>query len=102
MQLHTTSDPRPLFEEGWPYSDFDDGTVAEEEIDLDVLELRVDPHAYDGLTRLERDAVTLRYGLKGTKPCSMKEVAHALDLTYSETRMALGAAIDKLRTRLVS
>lgn len=94
--------PSQLYDEGWPYSDLDDGTVAEDEIDLDLLELRADPHAYDSLTFLELDALTLRYGLGGGRPMSMKGVARSLDLTYAETRAALGAAIDKLRKRLIS
>lgn len=102
MQQHITASPPPLSEEGWPYSDLDDGTMADDEIDLDVLELRADPHAYDGLTARERDALTLRFGFGGFAPRSMKEIARALDLTYSETRSVLGSAIDKLRTRLVS
>ncbi len=94
--------PSRLYDEGWPYSDLDDGTVAEDEIDLDLLELRADPHAYDSLTSRERDALTLRYGFVSNRPMSMKEVARSLGLTYSETREALGTAISKLRKRLIS
>ena len=100
MQRSTA--PSQLYDEGWPYSDRDDGTVTEDEIDLDLLELRADPHAYDSLTSLERDALTLRYGFGSDGPMSMKEVARSLGLTYSETRTALGAAISKLRKRLIS
>lgn len=100
--MQQTNAPSQLYDEGWPYSDIDDGTVAEDEIDLDILELRADPHAYDSLTSLERDALALRYGFGGNRPMSMKEVARSLDLTYSETREALGTAISKLRKRLIS
>ena len=43
----------PLFptDEGWPYPDVIGTEPAiDDEPDLDALELRVDPHAYDGLT----------------------------------------------------
>ena len=37
--------------------------VADDDIDLDLLELRCDPHAYSDLTELERYVVAHRYGL---------------------------------------
>ena len=94
----------PLYptDDGWPYPDvtrFE--PLDEDDIDLDVLELRADPHAYAGLTPSEYFAVAHRYGI-ACEPCSMKELARALDCTHAEAAVVLGAAIDKLRTRLSS
>jgi DNA-directed RNA polymerase sigma subunit (sigma70/sigma32) len=94
----------PLFptDDGWPYPDA--GSVgyepeADEQIDLDVLELRVDPHAFADLTELEHYVIAQRFGFDGP-PCSMKDLARELGCTHADARDLLGAAIDKLRTRL--
>ncbi len=106
----------PLFpsDDGWPYPDL--GTSAyiaselgsfeptvDDDVDLDLLELRVDPHAYADLTELEYFAVSWRYGVGGTgTPHSMKDLAFELDCNHAEAREVLGAALDKLRRRLLT
>ena len=95
----------PLFpsDDGWPYPDVVSGEfVVDDEPDLDALELRADPHAYDGLTMLERKALFSHFGLRGCTALSMKELGPALGCTRSEARAVLGTAIDKVRTRLMS
>ncbi len=95
----------PLFptDEGWPYPDtVGIDLVADDELDLDALELRADPHAFDGLTMLEREALFSHFGLQGRRPLSMKELGPALGCSRSEARGLLGVAIDKVRTRLMS
>ena len=103
----------PLYpsDDGWPYPDLpgaDAGAgsrhwtvepVAEEEIDLDRLELIADPHAFGDLTPLERFVVERRFGFAGP-PMSMKRLRDELGCSHGELRAVLGAAIDKLRTRL--
>jgi DNA-directed RNA polymerase sigma subunit (sigma70/sigma32) len=92
----------PLFptDDGWPYPDAAPlEPVIDDDIDLDVLELRFDPHAYSDLTELEYFVVAHRYGLGGP-PCSMKDLARELECTHAEARDLLGGALDKLRTRL--
>jgi DNA-directed RNA polymerase sigma subunit (sigma70/sigma32) len=96
----------PLFptDEGWPYPDATEvlDIVDDSEIDLDALELRVDPHAFDTLTPAERDAVVRHFGLDGSTPLPMKKLAPELGCTRAQARERLGSAIDKLRTRLTS
>ena len=95
----------PLFptDEGWPYPETVGlDLVADDEPDLDALELRADPHAYDGLTLQERAALFSHFGLQGHQPLSMKELGPALGCSRSEARLLLGTAIDKVRTRLMS
>lgn len=97
----------PLFptDEGWPYPDADEHVVLashsytdDDEIDLDVLELRADPHAFDGLTPLERDALQRRY----RDGSSMRDLARRLGCTRAEAAAVLGAAIEKVRRRLAA
>jgi hypothetical protein len=95
----------PLYpsDDGWPYPDAP-GTrepAADDPIDLDQLELRVDPHAFADLTESEHFAVVHRYGLDGP-PCSMKELAQQLHCSHAEARDLLGGALDKLRQRLTA
>jgi DNA-directed RNA polymerase sigma subunit (sigma70/sigma32) len=96
----------PLFptDDGWPYPDVTRGpdVIDDTEPDLDALELRADRHAYDGLTTQERDAVMWRFGLDGSVPLSIKDLGPKLGCSRAEARAALGAGIDKLRTRLSS
>jgi DNA-directed RNA polymerase sigma subunit (sigma70/sigma32) len=97
----------PLFpsDEGWPYPDVVGvgvDPVTDEEPDLDALELRADPHAFDGLTLQERHALFSHFGLQGHTPMSMKQLGPALGCSRSEARALLGTAIDKVRTRLMS
>jgi|SRR4051794_17775857 len=95
----------PLFpsDDGWPYPDVTGPAdpVADDPIDLDALELRVDRHAFADLTALERFAVVHRYGLEGSA-WTMKQLAHRLDCSHVEARDLLGGALDKLRRRLTS
>lgn len=86
-------------DDGWPYPDGGTEPIADDEIDLDALELRADRHAFDALTPLEFDVLSRRFGLQG-RPQSMKELAHGIGCSHAETRDILGGAIDKLRTRL--
>ena len=90
----------PSVDESWPYADVEDEQAADEEVDLDVLELRVDPRAYLGLDPDEREVLFLRFGLGDGRPRSMKEIARALEITHSQARELLGAAIEKVRTRV--
>jgi DNA-directed RNA polymerase sigma subunit (sigma70/sigma32) len=94
----------PVFpsDDGWPYPDLPRGVddpAADDEVDLDALELRADPHAFECLSPAECELVSLRFGLHGT-PMSMKELSHELGWSRTETRDVLGRAIDKLRVRL--
>jgi DNA-directed RNA polymerase sigma subunit (sigma70/sigma32) len=94
----------PVFpsDDGWPYPDLPAGVddpVADDDVDLDALELQADPHAFECLNPLEYQVVARRYGLDGPA-ASMKTLAHDLGWSHSETRDVLGRAIDKLRTRL--
>ena len=104
----------PLFptDDGWPYPDL--GTSAyiaselgsfeptvDDDVDLDLLELRVDRHAYADLTEMEYFAVSWRYGVGNRcTPHSMKELASELGCNHAEARAVLGVALDKLRQRL--
>jgi DNA-directed RNA polymerase sigma subunit (sigma70/sigma32) len=90
----------PSVDESWPYADVEDELAADEEVDLDVLELRVDPRAYLGLSGDEREALFLRFGLADGRPRSMKEIARTLDVTHAQARDLLGSAIEKVRTRV--
>jgi DNA-directed RNA polymerase sigma subunit (sigma70/sigma32) len=74
--------------------------MADEQIDLDDLELRADRHCYDALTKTEREILFMRFGLDGEPPASMKDMARHFELTHTEVRELLGCAIDKMRTRL--
>src|SRR3954452_10842998 len=101
----------PLFptDDGWPYPDSPLSELgpldqmAEDDVDLDLLELRVDPHAYADLTELEYFAVSWRYGVGNrSSPHSMKELAAELGCNHTEARVVLGGALGKLRRRLQS
>ena len=95
----------PLFpsDDGWPYPDATRGwePVADDPVDLDQLELRLDPHAFADLSEWERFAVTHRYGI-GYPECTMKELAAQLECSHAEARDLLGGALDKLRQRLLA
>jgi hypothetical protein len=106
----------PLFptDDGWPYPDstFSEfgasqlggfEPVADDDVDLDLLDLRADPHAYADLTELEYFAVSWRYGVgDGCAPHSMKQLAVELGCTRTEAVEVLGGALDKLRRRLLT
>ncbi|HYT38654.1 MAG TPA: sigma factor-like helix-turn-helix DNA-binding protein [Acidimicrobiia bacterium] len=87
-------------DESWPYADVEDEQAADDEVDLDVLELRVDPRAYLGLDSDEREVLFLRFGLADGRARSMKEIARTLGITHSQARELLGRAIEKVRTRV--
>ena len=97
----------PLFptDDGWPYPDAASvalsGTepFADDDIDLDALELRVDPHAFDALTPVEYEVLSRRFGLHGP-PESMKQLASDFGCSHADARDILGRAIDKMRSRL--
>jgi hypothetical protein len=94
----------PVFpsDDGWPYPDlprgFDD-PAADDDVDLDALELRADPHAFECLNAIEYELVSLRFGFRGP-PVSMKEICHEFGWSHAQARDALGRAIDKLRARV--
>lgn len=90
----------PSTDESWPYPDAEDELAADDEVDLDVLELRVDPRAYLGLDPDEREVLFLRFGLSDGRARSMKEIARTLDVTHATARELLGRAIEKVRTRV--
>ena len=90
----------PSTDESWPYPDAEDELAAEDEVDLDVLELRVDPRAYFGLEADEREVLFLRFGLADGRARSMKEIARTLEVTHAQARELLGRAIEKVRTRV--
>lgn len=90
----------PSADESWPYPDLDDEEPADDEVDLDVLELRVDPRAYMSLDADEREVLFLRFGLSDGRARSMKEIARSLDVTHAQARELLGRAIEKVRTRV--
>lgn len=96
----------PLFptDDGWPYPDVTGelDMVDDTEVDLDVLELRADTHAFDALTPQEHAAVVRRFGLDGGTALPLKKLAPELGCTRAEARALLGTGIDKLRTRLTS
>ena len=96
----------PVFpsDDGWPYPDLPQGAddpPTDDDVDLDALELRADPHAFECLNPTEYELVTRRFGLYGPAT-SMKDLAHDLGWSHAETRDVLGRAIDKLRTRLTA
>ena len=94
----------PLFpaDDGSPYPDvLAVEPAADDEVDLDLLELRADPHVYQDLTELEYFAVSWRYGLGGCEH-SMKNLAVELGCNHAEARAVLGGALDKLRQRLIT
>lgn len=94
----------PLFgnDDGWPYPDGIDDRADTEEVDLDALELRADPHAFDALTDDETRVVRDRFGLDGDEPRTMKELAHDMGRTHAEIREILGSGIEKLRERIIT
>ncbi len=91
----------PTSDESWPYPDIEGELPADDEPDLDALELRADPRAYADLTPGEREVLFLRFGMADGTAWSMKEIGHSLHLTHAETRDVLGRGIDKVRHRLV-
>ena len=91
----------PAADESWPYADVEDEQQADDEVDLDALELRADPHAFECLDPTEYELVARRFGFNGAAT-SMKDLAHERGWSHTQTRDVLGGAIDKLRTRLTT
>ena len=99
----------PLFptDDGWPYpdgtDDFDrfNSVAGDDEVDLDALELRADPHAFDELPADERFILFERFGLGGQSPRSMKDLCHELGRPRADVRDTLGRGIAKVRARLL-
>lgn len=95
LPLHPSDD-------GWPYPDPLREFPSDDDIDLDVLELRADRHLWDTLTPDERDIVLRRFGLLDGRSRSMKELAHEMSLTHSQVRDALDRGLDKIRAKLAA
>lgn len=89
-------------DEGWPYPDGALEIAADDDIDLDVLEIRVDRHLYDALDPTERLVLLGRFGLVDGRARSMKDLAHEHGLTHVQVRDVLEHALDKIRTRLAA
>jgi hypothetical protein len=97
----------PLFptDDGWPYPDVPADelgvTCADDDVDLDALELEVDPRAFADLSPVEHEALSRRFGLCRS-PESMKELARSLGCSHAEAADHLGCALAKVRARLVA
>lgn len=94
----------PLFgnDDGWPYPDGVDDRADAEQVDLDALELSADGHAFDALSDDETRVVRERFGLDGTEPRTMKDLARDMGRTHAEVRELLGSGIEKLRERVIT
>jgi hypothetical protein len=110
LEADATEDPMPrmhstfpLFptDDGWPYPDGWREESSDDDIDLDALELRADPHAFDALTAAEYTVLQNRFGFSGPA-CSMKDIARDLGCSHAAAAEILGSAIDKVRTRLTA
>lgn len=87
-------------DEGWPYPDGAREPVVDDDIDLDILELKADPHLYDTLTDDERSMVLHRFGLRDGRARSMKELAREHGMTHTQIRELLESGLHKIRERL--
>jgi DNA-directed RNA polymerase sigma subunit (sigma70/sigma32) len=89
-------------DDGWPYPDSPPDQVDfDGEADDDLLNLTAAPaHLLDGLTPLEREVITGRFGLLGTPERTMRELVAGTGRPRSELREALGSGLAKLRTTL--
>jgi DNA-directed RNA polymerase sigma subunit (sigma70/sigma32) len=91
-------------DDGWPYPDTLASMIepaTEDELDLDALDLRADPHAFACLNAIELELVSRRYGFKG-EPMSMKQLCREFGWSHAHARDTLGRALDKLRTHLTA
>ena len=52
--------------------------------------------ALDGLQDRMRDVIELRYGLDGSKPCTLEEVGSRLGVTRERVRQVEGRALREL------
>lgn len=91
-------------EDGWPYPDGDrEATDPSADLDDDLLSLRVpSTHLLDRLDDTERRVITLRYGLNGQQPHTMKQLHALLGMSRGELRDVLGSGLSKLRARLAT
>jgi hypothetical protein len=99
----------PLFptDEGWPYPDGAPELLAPDAIDagepdLDELDLRIDPHAYDQLDARERAVLFAHFGLGGSAVVATPELGRRLGCTDAEVAVLLEAAVDKVRRHLTT
>jgi hypothetical protein len=92
----------PLFptDDGWPYPDVNVAEFVADAPDFDALEM-LGPHAFDGLTSGEREALFSHFGLRGRDPLPMKLLAPALGCTRAEAAALIGSAVDKMRVQLL-
>ena len=65
--------------------------VVAEQMKLDELR-----EALDGLQERMRDVIELRYGLDGSKPCTLEEVGARLGVTRERVRQVEGRALREL------
>lgn len=100
MSLAIGNHRLPVTDETWPYPDREGEFGSDDDLDLDLLELRADLAAYRGLKPAEREALFLRFGLGDGVPRSVRDVAAAIDLPAAEANELIGRAILKLRRRL--
>jgi DNA-directed RNA polymerase sigma subunit (sigma70/sigma32) len=91
-------------DDGWPYPDDDereDSTDLDAEVDDELVSIHaLAPHLLDGLTPLEREVLTARFGLDGRPPRSMKELQRTCGVPRADLRSALGDGLAKVRSHL--
>ena len=102
MSLAIGNHRLPVTDETWPYPDREGELGSEDDLDLDLLELRADLAAYRHLTAGEREALFLRFGLGDGVPRSLRDVAAAMGTTAPEANEIIGRAICKLRRRMMA
>ena len=90
----------PSVDESWPYPDAEYEQAADDEVDLDALELRVDPRAYMSLDSDEREVLFLRFGLSDGRARSMKEIARTLGVQTDEMAHRLDRMISRLKVEV--
>jgi len=89
-------------EDGWPYPDPKvELPDLDATIDDDAMVVRgMGPRLMEFLDPLERQVITLHYGLDGSAPRTMKELHHEMGLSRTELRDALAGGLAKLRSTL--
>ncbi|MBW3669383.1 MAG: hypothetical protein KY443_09255 [Actinobacteria bacterium] len=89
-------------DDGWPYPDTGAELIdLDADYDDDLLTLRIpSSHLFDHLEPLERQVITLLYGLDGQPAVSLLELHDQLGLSDADLRSALGSGLGKLRTQL--
>ncbi|MGH8999579.1 MAG: hypothetical protein ACRDY7_09325 [Acidimicrobiia bacterium] len=101
MSLAIGNHRLPVSDETWPYPDREGEPEADDELDLDLLELRADPRAYGDLSPHERHVLFLRFGLGDGVVHSLFEIAETMGVSHAEATGMLDGAITKLRVRLI-